>query len=288
MKWFAGDPFPTIMLVFYRSEAGNITAGYDISLNGRGSERRDAMKILEDVYLVGGGLYGIGTSCDLDCNVFVIDGGDEIMLIDAGVGVDTHKIMMNIEKESLVTSKIKKLVLTHTHLDHAGGAADFKDLLGLQIYVSDKEAAYLEEGNEDAIGLTQAKKVKVYPEDYRLKKVNVDHRLQGGESIRVGKYTIDVISTPGHSKGSISLLLKGHEKKILFSGDTVFMGGTLCLLNLPDSSLTDYKEGIGNLKDLSIDCLLPGHAGFTLSNGQVHINMAIQALEGLGVPKMFI
>ena len=63
------------------------------------------MKITEDVYIVGGGIYGIGTSSDLDCNVFAIDGGSEIMIVDAGVGVSTDILLKNIEEEGLDLSR---------------------------------------------------------------------------------------------------------------------------------------------------------------------------------------
>ena len=251
-------------------------------------ESEDKMKIIEDVYMVGGGIYGIGISSNLDCNIFIIDGGDDMMIIDAGVGVETELIIKNIEKEGLDTSKLTKLLLTHTHLDHAGGSANIKKALDPEIYVSDIEADNLVNGDEDAIGLTLAKKAGIYPESYCLTAVNVDHRLKGGENITVGKYSVRAIPTPGHSRGSVSVLLKTSDKNVLFSGDTVFFGGTLGLLNMPDSSLTEYKVGVGNLKGLSVDALLPSHSGFTIGNGQAHIDMAIEALNGLGVPKMFL
>ncbi len=66
------------------------------------------------------------------------------------------------------------------------------------------------------------------------------------------------------------------------------MGGLINVLNYPGSSLADYRKGIKNLADLSVDSLLPGHFGFTLSDGQSHIDMAIEALRGLLVPKMVL
>ncbi len=246
------------------------------------------MKIIDDVYIVGGGTNGIGISHRIDSNIYAIDGGDEIMLIDAGVGVDTDLIIRNIEQDGLDPSKVTKLLLTHAHLDHAGGAANIKNMLGAKLYVSEIEAPYLENGDEEAIGLIAAKKAGIYPDNYSLTPVDVDLRLKGDDQITVGKHTVRIIATPGHSRGSISVLLKTRDKTVLFSGDTVFFGGTLGLLNLPDSSLTEYKDGIKNLKGLSVDCLLPSHSGFTVGCGQVHIDMAIAALEGLGVPKMFL
>ena len=57
------------------------------------------------------------------------------------------------------------------------------------------------------------------------------------------------------------------------------MRGLLLLLNMPDSSLQDYKIGINNLINLDVDCLIPSHYGFTLSNGKKHIKMASQAIN---------
>jgi glyoxylase-like metal-dependent hydrolase (beta-lactamase superfamily II) len=244
------------------------------------------MRIVEDVYLVGGGMYGVGISNDLDCNVFLVDGQSEMALIDTGVGEDTSMIIDNIKKEGLDISKVSKLILTHAHLDHSGGTAGLKKSLGLKVYISEIEAEYLENGDEDAIGLNIAKRTGVYAEHYSLTPVKIDQRLKGGESIKIGKYTTKVIPTPGHSRGSVCLLLEGHTKRVLFSGDTVFTRGELCLLNLPDSSLADYREGLKNLANLSIDTLLPSHIGFTINKGQAHIDMALEALQHMELPGM--
>ena len=217
------------------------------------------MRIIEDIYLVGGGLYGIGISNDLDCNVFLVDGESEMALIDAGVGEGTSTIIDNIKKEGLDISKVSKVILTHAHLDHSGGAAELKKSLGLEVCLSEIEAGFLENGDEDAIGLNIAKRTGVYAEHFSLTPVKIDQKLKGGESIKIGNYAIKVIPTPGHSRGSVCLLLEGHKNRVLFSGDTVFTRGVLCLLNLPDSSLADYREGLKNLANLSIDTLLPSH-----------------------------
>ena len=64
------------------------------------------MKLLEDIYIVGGGEYGIGISHNLDSNIFLIDCGDEAVLIDSGVGVDSGIIIKNIEKLLVIISSI--------------------------------------------------------------------------------------------------------------------------------------------------------------------------------------
>ena len=244
------------------------------------------MKILDDIYIVGGGEYGIGISHNSDCNIFLIDCGDEAVLIDSGVGVDSGIIIKNIENEGIDKNKIKKLILTHAHLDHSGGANVLKKVLDLKIYMSELEAPFLENADEEAISLGIAKKSGIYPKEFKFQSAKVDEKLKGNETIKVGKYNLKIFPTPGHSKGSICILLERHEKKVLFSGDTVFMRGLLSLQNVYDSSLEDYKKGIENINKLEIDSLIPSHYGFTLNFGSKHINMAANALKELSIPRM--
>lgn len=244
------------------------------------------MRILKDIYIVGGGDYGIGLSNRLDCNIYLIDGGEEAALIDAGVGDEPEKIIANIKDTPVDPDKIKKLFLTHAHLDHGGGTAFLKKALGVEVHISKIDAGFLEKGDEDAIGLTTAKKSGVYPEDFRLAPVKVDKVLKDKETTNVGKHELQAFETPGHSKGSLCYYLTGHEKKILFTGDTVFLRGKLSLLNLPDSSLQDYKKGIANISGLNVDSLIPSHFGFTLSNGKIHIKLADEALAKMEIPPL--
>ena len=71
------------------------------------------MKIVEDIYVVGGGNYGIGISASLDCNIYLIDGGTESALIDAGVDVlvvfptDSYKWDKVIEAAHKKNIKVK-------------------------------------------------------------------------------------------------------------------------------------------------------------------------------------
>ena len=78
------------------------------------------------------------------------------------------------------------------------------------------------------------------------------------------------------------------EGKILFSGDTVFSDGQILVLNYNDSELSDYRKYINRLSGLDIDILLPGHGIFLLSEGQKHLNIAIESLKSILVPKNYI
>jgi glyoxylase-like metal-dependent hydrolase (beta-lactamase superfamily II) len=95
---------------------------------------------------------------------------------------------------------------------------------------------------------------------------------------------MQAIEVPGHSKGSTCYLLRQGERRILFSGDTVFLGGTIGLGNWPGSSLDDYRQYVGRLSGLAVDTLLPGHFLWTLEDGQEHLDRAVENLKLAWVP----
>jgi hydroxyacylglutathione hydrolase len=244
------------------------------------------MKILKDIYLVASGNQGFGISNGYDCSVYLIDGGDDVVLVDSGAGLDQQAILSNIQAEGINPNRITKILLTHAHADHSGGSSKLVERFHCQVLLHQAEADALELGDEVALALEPARKRGYYPSDYRLAPAHVDIRLGDGNVIQVGNYRIREYYTPGHSQGSVCYLLEGHERRVLFSGDSYFLGGKINLLNCIGSSLADYREHSHKLSGLGLDALLPGHFTFTLNNAQRHIDQAITALEDLLIPPM--
>lgn len=242
------------------------------------------MELLTDIYLIGSG--EIGISNPFDCNVYLIDCGEEAILIDSGVGISTSELIKNIKKHINI-NKLKKVFLTHVHADHAGGARDFQDL-GIEVYVSDIEANMLKYEQKEIIEALQlAKNCGAYPEDYEYKFFNPDRCIENQEIFQVGKYELIPIHMEGHSPGLLCFYLRTNEVNILFSGDQVFINGDIGLLNAPGSGLDGFRKDMGKLANLSVDVLLPGHRLFVLRNGQIHINKAIDNLTKVFVPSTF-
>jgi hydroxyacylglutathione hydrolase len=244
------------------------------------------MKLLKDIYLVGSGNQGFGISNGYDCSMYLIDGGDDLVLVDSGAGLDQDTIVSNIQAEGIDPDRITKILLTHAHADHSGGTSKLVERFHCQVYLHQAEARALEFGDEVALALEPARKRGYYPSDYRLTPTHVNVQLGDGNVIQAGKYVIREFYTPGHSLGSVCYLLEGHERRVLFSGDSFFLGGKINLLNCVGSSLADYREHSRILSGLALDALLPGHFTFTLSNAQHHIDQAITALEDLLIPPM--
>lgn len=243
------------------------------------------MKLTEEVYIVGSGGNGLGISNQYDCHVYLINGGAELALIDAGVGMDVQQILDNVVAEGFSIDDISRVLLTHAHADHSGGCAALKFALGVPVIVSSEEADFLRRADEAELGLAFARSAGWYPSEYRLLPCQVDIELEDGQGITVGDLRLTAIKTPGHSRGSVCYVMEGKEATYLFTGDTVFLRGLISLLNAPGSSVQDYCQSIKKLAALGVDALLPGHLGFCLGGGQKHVDQAVEAFEDLSVPK---
>jgi glyoxylase-like metal-dependent hydrolase (beta-lactamase superfamily II) len=103
--------------------------------------------------------------------------------------------------------------------------------------------------------------------------------------LSVGRITVRTVLTPGHTAGGACYVADFPDgTRGLFSGDTVFWGGYISLLNTPGSDITSYRESIQKLADLKVDLLLPGHQLWDLRRGQRHIDTAIERFRGSRLP----
>jgi glyoxylase-like metal-dependent hydrolase (beta-lactamase superfamily II) len=138
------------------------------------------------------------------------------------------------------------------------------------------------------VSLDAAKRAGFYPEDYVLEPCPVDAELADGDAIRVGDLTLQVLDTPGHADGHVSLVLERGAERILFGGDVVFFGGTILLQNTYDCRLPEHIQSLRRLRDLEVTGLLPSHLTLSLKNGQRHIERANEALDKLLVPNQMV
>ncbi len=244
------------------------------------------MQILENVYLVGSGK--IGLSHPFDSHIYLIDGKEELALIDSGAGVDADLVLSNIEKDGFDPERITKIILTHHHADHSGGCQRIKEACSARVGVHREGVAFLEDGDEEKMGLVVAKRSGLYSPEYTFVPCKVDFQLQDNEVISVGKSRLRAIHTPGHSRDSLCFYMEENSCRVLFSGDVVFFEGKIGLLNRSGSNLDDYRESFPKIASLAFDALLPGHNLFVLRGGMEHVKTAALALQQLSPPPNFI
>jgi len=201
-------------------------------------------EIIDDIYIVGGPDITDGR----DGCVYLIDLG-ELILIDSGAGWSVDTIISNINILSLDPRKITTILLTHCHIDHIGGAPDFRNRFGSRIYIHELDAPALENGDPVLTAATW------YQTDFLPTKVDV--KLSSPQGVlTIGGEKIVCLHTPGHTPGSISIYLNRIEKMVLFAQD---LHGPL--LEEFGSNLSDWNLSTRKLLELDADILCEGHFG---------------------------
>ena len=127
-----------------------------------------------------------------------------------------------------------------------------------------------------------------YPSDYRLAPCEVDHELADGDQVRCGNVQLEVLATPGHSSGSVCLVLEGAAGRVLLAGDTVFAGGKISPIVVPGADLLALAASVARLTEVRPDALLPGHGPLPLRRGRDHVERAHRAFESMLPPPQIL
>ena len=181
-----------------------------------------------------------------NCNSYFI-GGDVPVLIDPGHQHLVKNLINQMEKDKNRFEDIRLIIATHVHPDHFEATQTFARA-GVLLALHPEEEKFMKEaGGEFYRGFGM-----------EMPEIKVDFFLKEGE-LKLGTKTLQVLHTPGHSPGSISLYWP--EKKALFTGDVVFAMGV---------GRTDFPGGDGNLLRDSIERLARLDAEWLLSgHGEV-------------------
>ena len=229
------------------------------------------MRLTESIYLVGGSGYGLSPSGD--CNVYIVNGGDELALIDTGGGYGVPAILENIRKDGLDPKKITKTLITHSHFDHIGGNYDIKKQTGSEILCHPADREAIETLNEFSL-YEMAKQWGL-----EFKAVPIDGTIDEGDKIKVGKLELKVVHNPGHTPGCISFLVDDNGVRSLLCGDIAGASGRLGYINGPGFSLDDWKKSIKKLVELGPSRLYPGHGTFLLDDAASHLKLYDQKMN---------
>ena len=242
------------------------------------------MQLTDTVHLVGSGQNGFSLTHPLDCHVYLLDGGTELALIDTGVGRDVPAIVAQIKAAGFDPSRIAKILITHLHLDHCGGAAALQEICGADIIASHDVAGWLASGDEAAASLVAARKTGMYPVENRLRPVASATGAANGDTVRVGSLTVTVVKADGHSQGHLAYLVDDGSHRALFSGDALFFGGRILLQNIWDCSLEESIATVKRFANLEFTQFFPGHVSFSVQDGKRHVDAAMTQIEQLLPP----
>lgn len=178
-------------------------------------------------------------------NVFLYC-GEKITLIDSGVAGSEQHIYQYLEQIGLRQKNIEHLILTHSHPDHIGAAMEIQRTTGCRVSAHLAERNWIEDPNLQ-------EKERPVPGFQTLVggSVTVHNLLYGGESILIDQgISLEVIHTPGHSAGSISLWCP--YEKVLFCGDAVLVPGDMPIFDNYQSAV----DSLIKLEDIALEWLL--------------------------------
>ncbi len=211
------------------------------------------------------------------CNVFAIDQGDEVWLVDAGCGLigRPRRIARWMKADGLNPAMITRIFLTHAHPDHAGGIGFFSRRFGSEVYVHESEEIALAGGSRhlwDSESTAARGKIRdFYPAPMwlvrsfarysigstpRAAKVRL---LKDGDVVKGSKVDIVTIHTPGHVPGHACYYLPG--AKTAFIGDLIDPSfDHKASLNFPSSDFDQMCQSIQAMARLDIEILCAAHA----------------------------
>ncbi len=190
--------------------------------------------------------------------LYLIEGEEKAILFDAGNGFGGLK-----EAVSDLTDKPISVVLSHGHFDHTGGAAEFENC-----QICESDVAVLNEGFEAESRADRMKEfralfqVSLSDEEMNeligAKAPKACSSLQEHDILELGGRKLEVIATPGHTKGSICLL--DRDNRYLFSGDTLCNREILVYFD-HSASVEDVKASDEKLLSYQAyyDKIWPGH-----------------------------
>ncbi|MBI3092555.1 MAG: MBL fold metallo-hydrolase [Candidatus Tectomicrobia bacterium] len=162
-------------------------------------------------------------------------GAVELTLIDVPRTWDTAHNPIARELERRGSPPLRRVLFTHSHMDHYEGVDDIPALAGAALMAHPVEGRVI---------------------SANLKTQRVEHDLQDGDRLRADGITIRALFTPGHAPGHLCYYLE--EPRFLISGDVILGFGT-SVISPPQGDMSEYLATLERLKQLDLAMILPAH-----------------------------
>ena|SRR5487761_2473590 len=197
-----------------------------------------------------------------NCSIFGDETTREAIVIDPGDNIDA--ILTVLAKHHL---KVKAIVITHAHIDHIGGAAKLKAATGAPVHMNAADQELYDHLDVQASWLSMET-----PE-----KTSIDTGAREGDTITLGNAAFQILQTPGHTQGSISVWIPAENK--LVAGDTLFRD-SIGRTDLPGGDgrkiLRSIRDKLLTLPEDAV--VVPGHGPNTTIGREKERNPFLQGL----------
>ncbi len=197
------------------------------------------------------------------CN-YLVHGVKESALLDTGMALDAGDLYLQIREHLKDTDRLRWILLSHSHYDHLGGTPFL-----IKQFPQIKTAAHpqVDEilSKSSAINLIQRlnaeyEALRKMKSDFEFSAFRIDHFLKHNEIIDLGNVSIQVIYTPGHTRGCVSFYIL--PDRALFGSDVI--GAPSPSGYIQTAFLSDYNQYLNSLLELQkleIEFLCLPHGG---------------------------
>ncbi len=176
-----------------------------------------------------------------NCYIVGSDETKEAAIIDPGAQFE--KIDNKLKELGLIP---KIIILTHAHGDHIGAVKNFVEMYGTKVYIHEEDKEMLKDPEKNFSKGITGKSISITP----------DVELKDGDVIELGGMKLEIIHTPGHTRGGICIKVEN----IMMTGDTLF-NRSIGRTDFPGGSfndiITSIREKIFKYDDETI--VYPGH-----------------------------
>ncbi|MFA6450929.1 MAG: MBL fold metallo-hydrolase [bacterium] len=234
---------------------------------------------------ISGGVFLVGSSLrshPYDCAVYAISGPSGAVMIDCGSPMGLDHILKNMRAAGIEPESVELIIGTHCHYDHVGSAAEFKRRFpAAKLAMHAADSAPVESGDSAITCADWLFGETVEP-------AVIDFQLEPGDEIfAAGGLRFEIFHTPGHSPGSLTILLESEGRKIAFTGDSY----------IPSCDRVGYDfeslvETWRRLLSLDADLVCPGHENHSsvdpvvlAMSGVIPANFLLKTLEASKIVK---
>jgi glyoxylase-like metal-dependent hydrolase (beta-lactamase superfamily II) len=177
--------------------------------------------------------------------VSYIVGRGKVAILDPGPDDDAH---IGALLDAVRGETVTHIFVTHTHRDHSPAVPKVKAATGAQVFGQGPHRL------ARPLHIGETRRLDASADmDFRP-----DVALADGEVVRGGGWTMEAVTTPGHTANHMAYAFK--ESDLLFSGDHV-MGWSTSIVAPPDGAMSDYMASLQKLARRSEPLYLPGHGG---------------------------
>lgn len=216
-------------------ERASISVAKPVETIKRACGARDGWSDKAPPQIVFANTYMVGT-CGITALLITTPEGH--FLIDGATQQAAPGIADNIRKLGFDPSDIRYLLVTHEHLDHAGGLAELKRISGARFAIREAARAAMETGlpREDD---------PQYGIFLPFPGIKADRIISDGESLRIGNQIVNVIATPGHAPGGTSYSWKSCKDAVC---RRIVYADSLSAVSADDYRFSDHPEYLGILR----------------------------------------